>query len=94
MTPFEHLAQNLDELAGAPARAALAAAPAVAEALKARFAGGQFRGLTAKTTGRADGPAIVLELDPRLTPNMIHLDGFPPELEAPIVKALAEEGPR
>jgi hypothetical protein len=94
MTPFDALAQDLDELAGAPQRAAAAAAPRVAAAVRERFAGGQLRGLTATATARADGAAIVLELDPRLPLEVLHLEALPDDLGAPIEAALTEEGPR
>lgn len=94
MTPFEKLATDLDELARVPHRAASRAAPEVLEAVKSTFAGGQLRGLVAKTTARADGDAIVLDFDDRLPIEALHVDDNAGPWTKPIDEALAAEGLR
>lgn len=92
MSPFDLLADEIEGLGQAPARAAKAAAPRLLHAVKAQHAAGQapdgsawpptkdarvaLTHLTSQTTAKADGAAIVLTLD-GLLPHQVGSERLP-----------------
>ena len=93
MSAFDDLAAEMEDLAGAPARAAAKAAPKLLEVVKAQHAAGQapdgtawpptvggrvaLTDLTQRTTARAKGASVVLTFDDALLPHQVGSDRLP-----------------
>lgn len=117
--PFEDAAQRLERLADAPRRVATRAAPTLAAVVRAEHAAGRAPdgsawpltkdgrvanlALTERTTARADGATILLELDDLLLPSQagrgrphrpvvpVEGEALPESWQKPIEDAAREE---